>query len=381
MGSNSDGAKNTVAAKGQKINLPAGNFNKLYVLAAATEDTQGDLKIGNQTIKLNVQDWTGWIGQHYGRKLYLNDQKVSEITSAYSKRDNIAWYASHRHSPKANDAYQYSYLYKYEISLPKGAKSVTLPNNDKIKVFAITVANNPNEDIAPLQPLYDDFKGNKPVQLRVKEYVTSDMKPLEYVQKPLFNGNLDPRMINNPRFNAYLKSLGMDTVIVKTPPAKNDYADVQSGNKVSAFYYATGKSKAGKDYLNTKLDLAQVLDSQSGNLADTIWFDNGEGRYVFDLQKSVSIDKINLYPNQFRSRGNQRFSMWISENPIDVKGDPKTNGWNYVGFYGAEGRGGMGFAGTSMQFGNKPKGRYLMFLTDGKWHGNDYLKQVDIFIK
>ena len=166
MGSTTDGAKNIVAAKGQKIALPVGNFNKLYILAAATKDTQGSLIVGKQTIQLGVQDWTGFIGQHYGRILDEKNTKVNQIINAFSKRDNIAWYASHCHSPKANEAYQYSYLYKYEIDLPKGAKSVTLPKNDNIKIFAITVVNNANEDVTPLQPLYDDFKNNKTVQLR-----------------------------------------------------------------------------------------------------------------------------------------------------------------------------------------------------------------------
>ena len=166
IGSTTDGAKNVVAAKGQKISLPAGNYNKLYILAAASKDTQGSLKLGKQTIQLGVQDWTGFVGQHYGRTLTEKDTKVSAISNAYSKRDNIAWYASHCHSVKGNEAYQYSYLYKYEINLPKGAKSVTLPKNADIKIFAITVANNANEDVTPLQPLYDDFKDNKSIKLR-----------------------------------------------------------------------------------------------------------------------------------------------------------------------------------------------------------------------
>jgi len=382
MGNSADGQKNVITAKGQKISLPAGDFNKIYILAAATEDTQGDLKIGNQTIKLSVQDWTGWVGQHYGRKLYFNDQKVSEITNAYSKRDVIAWYANHRHSPKANDAYQYSYLYKYEINLPKGAKSVTLPNNNKIKVFAITVANNVNEDVTPLQPLYDDFKNNKPVVLRTKEYITADLKALKSVQKPLFGNNIDQRMLNNPRLKAYLKNLGMDTVIVKTPPSTSDYADVKSGNKVTATYYATGKSAAGKEYSAFKIDMSQILDSQSGKLKDTLWMDNGEGRIVIDLQKSVSIDKINFYLDQYRNRGNQMFSIWSSENSSDATGDPKSKGWKYVDVYGdGGGRGGINASGTSLQFDNNLKCRYLMLIADGRWHGNDLLSQIDIFVK
>jgi alpha-mannosidase len=379
-GNTTEGQNNVISAKGQKISLPKGDFNKLYILAAATQDTKGDLKIGNQTVTLNVQDWTGWIGQHYGRRLYFNDQKVAEITTAFSKTDNIAWYSSHRHSAKANDAYQYSYIYKYEINLPKGAKVVTLPNNDKIKIFAITAALNSNEDVTPLQPLYDDFKDNKPVKVRVKEIITPEMVSLKYTQKPLF-GAMDPRMANNPRLKAYLKSQGLDTVIVPSAPSTIDYADVKTGNKVSAVYYATGKSTAGKDFQKSKIDLSQILDSQSGKLADTIWFDNGEGRYVIDLQKSVLIDKIDLFLNQFRARGNQLFSIWVAENPTGLFGDPKAAGWKYVGFYGGAGRGMMGGTGTSMTFDGNLRGRYLLILTDGRWHGNDYVKQLDIFAK
>ena len=383
-GSSTDGAKNVVAAKGQKINLPAGDFNKLYILAAATEDTKGNLKIGNQTVNLSVQNWTGLIGQHYNRKLYLNDLKVSEITPAYVKPDDIAWYASHRHSANANDAYQYSYLYKYEFNLPKGVTSVTLPDNDKIKIFAITVANKTNEDITPLQPLYDDFKDNKPVELRVHEYVTADLKALKSVQKPLFSSDrlesADPRAM--ARLRSYLKSLGMDTVMVKTLPSATDYADVKSGNKVSAVYYATGKSAAGKDYQNVKMDLSQILNSQSAaGSGDSTWFNNGEGRYIIDLQKPVAIDKINLYLDQFRDRGNQVFSMWASEKSADFGGDPKAKGFQYLGMYGLGGRRGLGMAGTSIEFQAPLTCRYLMFISDGSWHGTDFLKQLDVFIK
>jgi hypothetical protein len=234
--------------------------------------------------------------------------------------------------------------------------------------------------VTPLQPLYDDFKKDKPAQLRVKEYITPDLQSLKFVQKPQFVKDLDKRFQNNPRFKAYLKSIGLDTIIVKTPPSTIDYADVESGNKVTATYYATGKSADGKDYQNVKMDLPQILDSRSGQLSDTITFDNGEGRYVIDLQKSVSIDKINFYLDQFRNRGNQIFSIWSSDNSTIVSGDPKTSGWQYVGAHVAGGRNGMG-GGSSMQFEDNLKCRYLMFLTDGKWHGNDYIKQVDIFVK
>jgi alpha-mannosidase len=60
----------------------------------------------------------------------------------------------------------YSYLFKYEIDLPEDARSITLPKNEKIKVLAITVADDKNSKCTPLQLLYDDFKNEKLVQLR-----------------------------------------------------------------------------------------------------------------------------------------------------------------------------------------------------------------------
>ena len=173
----------------------------------------------------------------------------------------------------------------------------------------------------------------------------------------------------------------MDSVVMKTPPSTVDFADLKSANKVTATYFATGKSASGKEFRNVKMDLSYILDSQSGRLKDTVWFDNGEGRFVIDLQKSVSVDKISFYLDQYRVRGGQIFSIWVAEKPSEMTGDPKAGGWKYVGVYGAGGRGGMGAQGTSLQFEEALKGRYLMFLSEGSWHGNEYFKQVDVFVK
>ena len=49
----------------------------------------------------------------------------------------------------------FCYLFNYDIDLPAGATDVTLPGNERIRVMAMTVADNPNEDTAPAQPLFD----------------------------------------------------------------------------------------------------------------------------------------------------------------------------------------------------------------------------------
>jgi alpha-mannosidase len=376
VGNKADGQLNILAAKGQKINLPAGVFNKVYILAAATEDTQGEFKAGNQTFRINIQNWSGYVGQHYNRVLYFNNLKVASVSNAFTKRDNIAWFASHRHTPTENDTYQYSYLYKYEINLPKGAGSITLPVNNKIKIIAITVANNKNDNVTPLQLLYDDFKDNQPFDLRVKEYVTPDLHPVKYKLQPLFPGKIDERMI--PRIKTFLRDNDLDTIMVSTTASGADYADVSSANKVTATYYATGRSTNGREYFNEKIDISNIFNSQSGRLKDTVIFDNGEGRILIDLQKPLIISRINIFIDQFWNRGSQIFTIWTSDNINDITGDPKTKGWKYTGIYGLQERS-PGSTGVSYIFNNNLTCRYIMFLTDGSWHGSDYLRQLDIF--
>ena len=167
MGSRKDEANNAVTCRGQEVALPAGEYTHLYILATADEDIDGNFVVGDKTFPLNIQKWTGYVGQFYNREFAMDGVTVTKVDSPYSKQNNIAWFASHSHKnyPSANKAYQYSYLYKYEIALPKDAQKVILPDDSRIKVLAMTVAKNDGEGVKPLQPLYDDFKDSKPLVL------------------------------------------------------------------------------------------------------------------------------------------------------------------------------------------------------------------------
>ena len=71
------------------------------------------------------------------------------------KTAGVAWYASHHHTAAGrNEPYQYSYLFAYELDLPAGTKTLTLPVNDKVRILAVSVA---KEDpaVKPAAPLYD----------------------------------------------------------------------------------------------------------------------------------------------------------------------------------------------------------------------------------
>ncbi|MCW3786273.1 alpha-mannosidase [Plebeiibacterium sediminum] len=162
MGSIEDQKANVVNCRGQELALPKG-YNKIYILAAADDVTEATFKLGNKEENLSIQNWTGYIGQHYNRNFAQDGLTVTDVSDAYVKTDNIAWFASHCHQsyPSKNKSYQYCYMYKYALDLPKGIQSIQLPDNPKIKIMAITVSKGEPENAVPLQPIYDDFKKDK----------------------------------------------------------------------------------------------------------------------------------------------------------------------------------------------------------------------------
>jgi alpha-mannosidase len=64
LGQGGTGKPDAVVAKGQSIELPQGDFNKVYVIAASDGgDQQGVFHVGDHVQKLTIEDWGGFIGQ------------------------------------------------------------------------------------------------------------------------------------------------------------------------------------------------------------------------------------------------------------------------------------------------------------------------------
>jgi alpha-mannosidase len=174
------GAPNAVVARGQTIDLPAGSFNRIYVLAAAANgDQKAAFKVGSKSVDLNIQDWGGFIGQWDNRQWVGKDipvpgqpprtehddyAEMTGIKPGYIKPADLAWYCSHHHNVVGeNVPYSYSYLFAYAIDLPAGTKTMTLPDNDKIRVLAVSVADE-NHAVKPVQPLYGSFLHRQPAE-------------------------------------------------------------------------------------------------------------------------------------------------------------------------------------------------------------------------
>ena len=177
LGPAKTGAPDAVAAKGQTIALPAGKFNRVYVLAASADgDQKATFKVGAQATDVTVQFWGGFIGQWDNRIWEAVDRtmpgrggapgrtqhdpygKMVGLKPAFAKPAAVAWFASHHHTAEGkNVPYAFSYLFAYPIDVAAGARSITLPDNDKIRVLAISTAEEPNP-VAAAAPLFDTLE-------------------------------------------------------------------------------------------------------------------------------------------------------------------------------------------------------------------------------
>ena len=136
----------------------------MYLLAASSDgDQTATFEAGSNKAQLNIENWGGFIGQWYNREWSTNDYahdnygQMTGLQPAYLKRADLAWYASHHHDAAGkNIAYAYSYLFAYGMDLPAGATTLRLPNNPRIRIFAVSVAKE-NAPVPAAQPLYDEL--------------------------------------------------------------------------------------------------------------------------------------------------------------------------------------------------------------------------------
>lgn len=152
-------AANGVTCKGNSIKLPSNDYNRVYLLAASTKgDRDVEFKVGRQTAKVSVPYYTGFHGQwgHNGH------------TRGYVKDAEVAYIGTHRHSPSKDEPYEFTYMYKIGLDIPKGAQQITLPNDDRVVVFAATAVKEGNL-VCPAGDLYrtNNKSGNlKELQVR-----------------------------------------------------------------------------------------------------------------------------------------------------------------------------------------------------------------------
>ncbi len=367
MGGKLDGQKNVMACNGQKITLPkTGNYNHIYILAAATRDTGGTFRAGQSKKTFRVQCYTGKIGQ-FDKRIWDKSDRITALEKGFIKRDEVAWFATHVHNDTANEPYHYAYIFKYGMDISPAAGYLQLPENDAIRIFAITLADDPFDQIQLVEPLYDDFSGRKAFPLTLEtRYVKEDMKP---------SATLD-----------YLKNRKLNELPLKV--TSKDYADMHMPNGVTVRYYYSGldnntanKPEQGTIVSSINDGMFELLPADS--LKD-IWFRQGEGRIVMDLQKETGIDSIHLFSVMDSRRGPQRFSIWgLPAKKAVFTGDPKSSGWTWLASATPLD---MWYTGSVVYtvIPDKDKHaryRYLMWISEDSWHGPQYFREVDVFEK
>ena len=101
-------------------------------------------KVGDRAVDLKVQDWTGFIGQWDDRVWEARRPRPygSSSTSSLDSLNAPTWHGSARTSRcrRRQRGLLLLLLFAYPLDVPAGAKTLTLPNNDKIRVLAISVA-------------------------------------------------------------------------------------------------------------------------------------------------------------------------------------------------------------------------------------------------
>jgi alpha-mannosidase len=150
-------------AKGQTIDLPSSHYNRIYLLAAsANGDQEATFEAWDNKTKLNIQDWSGFIGQWDNRQWSSNDTahakcgEMTGLTPGFVKRANLAWSASHHHDAAGKNVdCADSCLFRYVIDLPPSAKTIKLPSYEIIHILAISMADE-SPKLKPARALYDE---------------------------------------------------------------------------------------------------------------------------------------------------------------------------------------------------------------------------------
>jgi alpha-mannosidase len=203
LGPAAGGRPDAVACAGQTVRLPPGRFNRLYLLAAADGERAAAIGIDGKPTPLTFQDWGGFIGQ-WDTRLWKGQvaERAFEwpypflgLRPAYIRPAPVAWFCSHRHSADGqNEPYRYCYLFAHAIDLPAGARTLTLPQDDHVLIFAAVVAKEAATGTQPAQPLLDELRRDViPVPKIVPAGGTfNDGTPVA-VERPLFGGDCSMR--------------------------------------------------------------------------------------------------------------------------------------------------------------------------------------------
>jgi alpha-mannosidase len=155
LGPTAPGERNVLCCRGQRLALAPAPGERLYLLAAGLEALRARLVLGGVAHELAVSPWRGFIGQWHRPRWSWGRLGVAGSLPPFLRRDPVAWVGSHTHSRRGDEPYVFCYLYLYRLPAPPGAGELVLPDEPRLRLFAATLAENPNDDTMPAGVLYD----------------------------------------------------------------------------------------------------------------------------------------------------------------------------------------------------------------------------------
>jgi alpha-mannosidase len=125
---------------------------------------------------VEVPFYSGFVGQwgHDGQ------------TVGFLKQAQVAFVGSHRHSPSQDEPYEYTYMFKLRLDIPKGARQVVLPKDANVVLFAATAADDAEE-----------------AQAAARLFQTSNVDDLSYRKSAAAAESLAPSLMRDARVIAY----------------------------------------------------------------------------------------------------------------------------------------------------------------------------------
>jgi len=119
-----DGALNVVACAGQEIKVPADLYRRLHLLGAA---------IGPKA--------TGTLVLNYHRGPRPVELSMSAWDAGPAHGEAVGLMTSHRHAPSGDEINQPAYLFHYllDLEVSQPLQSLTLPQNQTLKIVALTL--------------------------------------------------------------------------------------------------------------------------------------------------------------------------------------------------------------------------------------------------
>jgi alpha-mannosidase len=166
---------NVLIPSSEQLRLPRGPYNRMYLIAAAVDgDQKATFRWPGQERNIVIREWQGPIGQWNSRlktprqlrEVHVapmtrgqtwaadaiqadlvvsydpatgNVSGIDQIRPGFVKRDEVAYVGTHRHAPDGDQVYIPTYLFLYAIDLPTAVRQVQLPNNNKVRILAVTV--------------------------------------------------------------------------------------------------------------------------------------------------------------------------------------------------------------------------------------------------